>query len=78
MSAFSPALLTDLYELTMAQAYFEERMAADAVFSLSVRRLHPVGTTCSRVGSRMCWRFSKRFDSTIRRWHSSILDRNFA
>jgi putative nicotinate phosphoribosyltransferase len=38
-AAFSPALLTDLYELTMAAAYFEERMADTAVFSLFVRRL---------------------------------------
>jgi nicotinate phosphoribosyltransferase len=36
---FSPALLTDLYELTMLQAYFEEQMHDTAVFSLFVRRL---------------------------------------
>jgi nicotinate phosphoribosyltransferase len=36
---FSPVLLTDLYELTMLQAYFEERMHEVAVFSLFVRRL---------------------------------------
>lgn len=36
---FSPVLLTDLYELTMLQAYFEERMSDVAVFSLFVRRL---------------------------------------
>ena len=33
------ALLTDLYELTMLQAYVEEDMHAEAVFSLFVRRL---------------------------------------
>ena len=33
------ALFTDLYELTMLQAYFEERMRENAVFSLFVRRL---------------------------------------
>ena len=38
-AVFSPALLTDLYELTMAAAYFEEQMADTAVFSLFVRRL---------------------------------------
>ena len=38
-AAFSPVLLTDLYELTMIQAYFEERMNDVAVFSLYVRRL---------------------------------------
>ncbi|MGE5246118.1 MAG: nicotinate phosphoribosyltransferase [Betaproteobacteria bacterium] len=38
---FSPALFTDLYELTMLQAYFEEQMRERAVFSLFVRRLPP-------------------------------------
>jgi nicotinate phosphoribosyltransferase len=41
MRTFSPALLTDLYELTMAQAYLEEGMSGQAVFSLFVRRLPP-------------------------------------
>ncbi|MEW6489257.1 MAG: hypothetical protein AB1578_15240 [Thermodesulfobacteriota bacterium] len=31
------ALLTDLYELTMAQAYWEEQMFAPATFSLFIR-----------------------------------------
>ena len=35
------ALFTDLYELTMLQAYFEEGMTEEAVFSLFVRRLPP-------------------------------------
>lgn len=35
------ALFTDLYELTMLQAYFEEEMTQEAVFSLFVRRLPP-------------------------------------
>ena len=33
------ALFTDLYQLTMLQAYFEEGMTERAVFSLFVRRL---------------------------------------
>ena len=33
------ALFTDLYELTMLQAYFEENMTEQAVFTLFVRRL---------------------------------------
>jgi hypothetical protein len=33
------ALFTDLYELTMLQAYYEEGMTAESVFTLSVRRL---------------------------------------
>lgn len=36
---FSPALFTDLYELTMLEAYFHENMQGKAVFSLFVRRL---------------------------------------
>ncbi|HUK34566.1 MAG TPA: nicotinate phosphoribosyltransferase [Vicinamibacterales bacterium] len=36
---FNAALFTDLYELTMVQAYFEEGMHDTAVFSLFVRRL---------------------------------------
>ena len=36
---FSPVLLTDLYSLTMLQAYFEEHMSETAVFSLFARRL---------------------------------------
>ena len=35
------ALLTDLYELTMAASYFREAMAAAATFSLFVRKLPP-------------------------------------
>jgi nicotinate phosphoribosyltransferase len=38
---FSPVLFTDLYELTMLQAYFEEGMSERAVFSLFVRHLPP-------------------------------------
>jgi nicotinate phosphoribosyltransferase len=37
-----PALLTDLYQLTMAQAYFDEGLQQDAVFELFVRTLPPV------------------------------------
>ena len=36
------ALLTDLYQLTMLQAYWRERLHDEAVFSLFVRRL-PAG-----------------------------------
>ena len=35
------ALFTDLYQLTMLQAYFKERMTERAAFSLFVRRLPP-------------------------------------
>ena len=36
-----PALITDLYELTMAAAYFENNFSADASFELFVRSLPP-------------------------------------
>jgi nicotinate phosphoribosyltransferase len=36
-----PALFTDLYELTMAAAFFRERMGETATFSLFARRLPP-------------------------------------
>lgn len=39
MTTYSVALLTDLYQLTMLQAYAEEQMDEPAVFSLFVRRL---------------------------------------
>jgi nicotinic acid phosphoribosyltransferase len=35
------ALLTDLYELTMLQAYWRERMRDEAAFSLFARKLPP-------------------------------------
>ncbi len=35
------ALLTDLYELTMAASYFEEEMHAEATFSLFIRKYPP-------------------------------------
>ena len=35
----SSALLTDLYQLTMTHAYFEQDMRGPAVFELYVRRL---------------------------------------
>jgi len=35
------ALFTDLYELTMLQAYFDEGLSGEAVFDLFVRRLPP-------------------------------------
>ncbi len=35
----SPGLFTDLYELTMAQAYFREQMSGTAYFEVTIRRL---------------------------------------
>ncbi len=41
MNPLTSALLTDLYQLTMLQAYFEQEMTATAVFELFVRKLPP-------------------------------------
>ncbi len=41
MTTGCSVLLTDLYELTMAQAYLEEGLVGTAVFELFVRRLPP-------------------------------------
>lgn len=41
MNPSNSALLTDLYQLTMAQAYLEQRMEEPAVFEFFVRRLPP-------------------------------------
>ncbi|MBA5876125.1 MAG: nicotinate phosphoribosyltransferase [Nitrospira sp. CR1.2] len=41
MNAASEALLTDLYELTMAHAYFAQEMTGTAVFEFFVRKLPP-------------------------------------
>ena len=41
MRAEEPGLLTDLYELTMAQSYFQHGMFAPATFSLFIREYPP-------------------------------------
>ena len=41
MNSLSSPLLTDLYELTMLQAYYERGMTDTAVFELFVRKLPP-------------------------------------
>lgn len=40
-SVYSPVLLTDLYELTMAAAYYQQQMFAPATFSLFIRDYPP-------------------------------------
>lgn len=41
MNPLASSLLTDLYELTMLQAHFEQGMTQTAVFELFVRELPP-------------------------------------
>ena len=55
------ALLVDLYELTMAQAYWREGMAGDeAVFSLYFRRLPPRRNYVLACGLADALRFLER------------------
>jgi nicotinate phosphoribosyltransferase len=41
MNAQTSVLLTDLYQLTMLQGYFDQRMERTAVFEFFVRKLPP-------------------------------------
>ena len=63
---FSPVLLTDLYALTMLQAYFEEHMSDVAVFSLFVRRLPDRRNYLLACGLDDVLAFSKASDSINR------------
>lgn len=58
------ALLTDLYELTMASSYFRQNMTAPATFSLFVRRLPPTRGFIVAAGLEECLEFLEalRFD----------------
>jgi nicotinate phosphoribosyltransferase len=60
----SPILFTDLYELTMLQAYLEEGQYDEAVFSLFVRRLPAQRHFLLACGLDSCLRFleTARFD----------------
>jgi len=50
-------LVTDLYELTMLQAYFEERMNATAAFELFVRKMPPRRNFLLAAGLEQVLRF---------------------
>jgi len=70
----STALLTDLYELTMAQAYIELGMEDDAVFSLYVRRLPETRNYLLACGLDDVLRYLEalRFDSRALDYLSSL------
>lgn len=77
------ALLTDLYELTMAQAYWREGMHAPATFSLFVRRLPPCRNFLLAAGLDEALRYLEalRFDdealaflATLGRFEPGFLD----
>jgi len=55
------ALLTDLYQITMLQAYFEEGMTAPAVFELFVRKLPPQRNFLVAAGLEQVLEFLETF-----------------
>ena len=55
------ALLTDLYQITMLQAYVEEGMTAPAVFELFVRKLPPQRNFLVAAGLEEVLQFLERF-----------------
>jgi nicotinate phosphoribosyltransferase len=59
-----PALFTDLYELTMAQAYRAEGMAAKAVFELAYRKLPEHRNYIVAAGLADALRFLAQFQFT--------------
>ena len=77
------ALLVDLYELSMAQAYFDEGLFGRATFELSVRRLPPERNYLVAAGldDALGWLEGMRFDAddlaylhTLERFTDSFLE----
>ncbi|MGE5088551.1 MAG: nicotinate phosphoribosyltransferase [Candidatus Levyibacteriota bacterium] len=66
----SPVLLTDLYELTMLQAYHAERMNGRAVFELFMRALPPTRNFLLAAGLAQVvdYLLTLRFDDEDRAW----------
>ena len=64
MPGSAGALLTDLYQLTMAQAYFREGMSDTAVFELFVRRLPPTRRFLLAAGLERALEFIGAFHFT--------------
>src|SRR5512143_450099 len=66
----SPVLLTDLYELTMLQAYHAERMNGRAVFELFMRALPPTRNFLLAAGLAqvVAYLLALRFDAEDRAW----------
>ncbi len=60
-----PALLVDLYELSMAQAYFDEQLFGRATFELSIRSLPPERNYLVTAGldDALAWLDGMRFEA---------------
>jgi nicotinate phosphoribosyltransferase len=63
MNPLSSPLLTDLYQLTMLQAYFEAGMTETAVFELFVRKLPPGRNFLVAAGLEQAVEFLRVCDS---------------
>ena len=66
MNRSNSAFLTDLYQLTMAQAYLEQQMDEPAVFDSSSGDSHHPATFCWQQVSSRCWSFSFSYKSRQR------------
>ena len=83
MQSVGEALLTDLYQLTMAQAYFELGMQDNAVFELFVRRLPETRRFLLAAGLEQALEYIERlrftgddtaFLATLGRFRADFLD----
>ena len=66
-----PGLVTDLYELTMAQTYFQHGMSSRATFSLSIRNYPPNRGYFVAAGWKTCcdtWRSGASLGSPSTTW----------
>lgn len=64
MNSIRSALFADLYELTMAACYFENRMFAPSTFSLYIRKYGPHRSYCVSAGLEEVLDFLEHFHFT--------------
>src|SRR6266545_2884173 len=67
----SSALLTDLYQLTMLQGYFDQRMEETAVFEFFVRKLPRTRNFLLAAGLEQALAFLETVRFTPRSWVGS-------
>ena len=65
MNITSDALLTDLYELTMAQAYLAQGMTDIAVFEFFVRKLPPQRNFFMAAGLEQVLNYLEEFQFSV-------------
>ena len=54
---YAPELITDLYELTMAESYLREGVTGEATFSLFIGIIRRIAPASFQQGSIACSRF---------------------